>query len=155
GGTVTGNLYLRGTGDPSFDTPALTELVGDLRRMGVKRVTGNLVLDDTFFDAATSPPAYDQKQEDAAFRAPVSAASLNFNAVTVWVQPGRAAGAPARVVVLPAQDAVAVKSTAVTVARGRTAVAAASKLVAGTQEIEVAGQIRLDDVGGEALRKRV
>ncbi len=154
-GTITGNLYLRGGGDPSFDAPALWSLVNELKLIGVKKVTGGLVIDDSFFDGATLPPAYDQKQEDAPFRAPVGAASLNYNAVTVWVQPGPAAGAPARIAVAPPQDYVVVKSTVTTVARGRTALASTSKALPGALEIEVAGQIRADDIGGEAVRKRV
>src|SRR5438132_460216 len=76
-------------------------LAADLKTAGVKKLTGRLVIDDTFFDADDVPPDFDQKNEDAAHRAPVSAASLNYNAVTVWVQPGAKAGAPARVVFDP------------------------------------------------------
>jgi D-alanyl-D-alanine carboxypeptidase/D-alanyl-D-alanine-endopeptidase (penicillin-binding protein 4) len=154
-GTIGGNLYLRGGGDPSFDTPALWSLVHELRLIGVKKVTGALVIDDSFFDAATLPPAYEQKQEDAPFRAPVAAVSLNYNAVTVWVQPGTAAGAPARIVVSPPQDYVTVRSTVTTVAAGRTALASTSRSGSAGLEVDVAGQIRLDDLGGEAVRKRV
>jgi D-alanyl-D-alanine carboxypeptidase/D-alanyl-D-alanine-endopeptidase (penicillin-binding protein 4) len=154
-GTVTGNLYLRATGDPGLDAAALWQMVQELRLVGVKKVTGALVIDDAFFDGATMPPDYEQKPEDAAFRAPVGAASVDYNAVTVWVQPGPAAGAPARVATWPAQDYVVVKSTVTTVASGRTALAATAKALPAGTEITVAGQIRADDLGGENLRKRI
>ena len=98
-------------GDPSLDTAALWSLANELALIGVKKVTGALVIDDSFFDGEVTPPAFDQKKEDASFRAPVDAASLDYNAVTVWVQPAPQAGAPARIAVSPAQDAVVVKST--------------------------------------------
>jgi D-alanyl-D-alanine carboxypeptidase/D-alanyl-D-alanine-endopeptidase (penicillin-binding protein 4) len=154
-GTVTGNLYLHAGGDPSLDTAALWAMVQELRLVGVRKVTGALVIDDSFFDATTMPPAYDQKPEDASFRAPVGAASLDYNAVTVWVQPGPAAGAPARIATAPAQDYVVVKSTVTTVATGRTALGATAKGLSAATEITVVGQIRADDIGGENLRKRI
>jgi len=154
-GTITGNLYLRGAGDPSLDTAALWSIANELALIGVKKVTGALVIDESFFDAETTPPAFDQKKEDAPFRAPVGAASLDYNAVTVWVQPAAKAGGPARIAVTPAQNVVTVKSTVLTVAKGHTSlVAAASATETGT-EVTVTGQIRADDLGGEAVRKRI
>jgi D-alanyl-D-alanine carboxypeptidase len=67
-------------------------MVNELGLIGVTRVTGSVVVDESLFDGATLPPVYDEKQEDAWFRAPVSAASLNDSTITVWVQPGKAAG---------------------------------------------------------------
>ena len=154
-GTVTGNLYLRTAGDPSLDHAALWSLASELATIGVKKVTGALIIDDSFFDADWTPPAFDQKKEDAYFRAPVGAASLDYNAVTVWVQPGAAAGQPARIAVSPASDAVTVKSTVVTVGRGRSAVEAVAVASPTGTEVTVSGQIRFDDLGGEAIRKRI
>jgi serine-type D-Ala-D-Ala carboxypeptidase/endopeptidase (penicillin-binding protein 4) len=154
-GTVQGNLYLRGGGDPSLDTPALWALVNELKLLGVKKVTGALVVDDTRFDAEALPPHFDEKKEDAYFRAAISAASLNDNAVTVWIQPGKEVGAPARVTLDPASDYFVVKSTAATVAKGRTALFVQTRALPGQTEVTVSGAIRGDDLEGDAYRKRV
>src|SRR5687767_7408561 len=54
-------------------------------------------------------------------------------------------------------DYFVVTSTATTVERGRSALAVAATPVPGEERMQVAvsGTIRLDDVGGESLRKRV
>lgn len=156
-GTIAGNLWLRGSGDPSLDTASLWALSRELRLMGVTKVTGGLVIDDSAFDQAVLPPVYDEKKEDAYFRAPVSAASVNDSTVTVWVQPGATAGAAAKVTLDPMSDYFMVTSTATTVASGRNALAVAATPVPGEahMQITVSGTIRVDDTGGEAVRKRV
>lgn len=62
GGVLHGSLYLQGGGDPALGTPAfynsylaglgtnIFALVPQLKRAGIKRVTGRLYGDDTIFD---------------------------------------------------------------------------------------------------------
>src|SRR5579883_3050601 len=100
-GEVNGNLYLKGSGDPAFVIEDLWKLVADLASQGVKRGTGAIAVDDTFFDEVRIGPAFEQKDEDAPFRAPAGAVSLNYNACTVHVLPTRD-GQPPRVLVEPA-----------------------------------------------------
>jgi serine-type D-Ala-D-Ala carboxypeptidase/endopeptidase (penicillin-binding protein 4) len=62
GGVWHGNLYLRGGGDPTFgdagfnsvwnhgEGPSAAELVAQLRRHGIHRVTGHLYADPSLFD---------------------------------------------------------------------------------------------------------
>ncbi len=149
---VAGNLYLRAAGDPSLGTAGLWSLVNELRLRGIRRVTGSLVIDDTFFDENTTPPAYDQKKEDGAFRAPVGAASLNDNAVIVRVKAG-APGDAAQVTVVPASDYFVVKNGAVTTERSRTALAVSAKAAGAQTEIDVAGTIRAGDE--REVKKRI
>lgn len=61
-GVLHGNLYLRGGGDPSFGTGAflnaylagegteIAKLASQIRRRGIRRVTGRVFADDTIFD---------------------------------------------------------------------------------------------------------
>ncbi len=96
-GAVTGNLVLRGHGDPSLKTEDLWGLAQDLRTYGVRRVEGDILVDQKFFDELTTPPAYEQQPNEwAAFRAPVSAVAINENTVTLSVRPSQA-GSPALV----------------------------------------------------------
>ncbi len=84
-GTIE-TLYLRGRGDPTLEYDALRALARDLADRGVRRIAKDLVLDASFFDADVEPPHFsEQPKERAAFRAPVSALSLNRNAVTVII----------------------------------------------------------------------
>ena len=101
GGEVSGDLYLRGSGDPTLSTEDLATMVGDLAALGLRKIRGSLVVDDTLFEGGTIPPAYDQRTDSTASRAPSSAASLNGNVVAVTITPGPAAGAPAHVMLDP------------------------------------------------------
>jgi D-alanyl-D-alanine carboxypeptidase/D-alanyl-D-alanine-endopeptidase (penicillin-binding protein 4) len=144
---VKGDLYVQASGDPSLDDGDLDEIARELARLGIRKIDGALVIDDSFFDGDDLPPAFDQKKEDSAFRAPVSAASLNYNAVALLVQPGAASGDPARVQEVPESDYVELVSTATTVSDGRNQLVVALKPAAGKPPrltVEISGTIRAD-----------
>src|SRR5690606_13298161 len=48
-GVLNGNLYLKGGGDPKLNLEKLWLLMRDLRANGVQQVTGDLVLDRSYF----------------------------------------------------------------------------------------------------------
>jgi serine-type D-Ala-D-Ala carboxypeptidase/endopeptidase (penicillin-binding protein 4) len=56
-GTLDGDLYLHGTGDPTFGTSSLNELAGLVADTGLDRVSGRVVGDETFFDRRRGGPA--------------------------------------------------------------------------------------------------
>jgi D-alanyl-D-alanine carboxypeptidase/D-alanyl-D-alanine-endopeptidase (penicillin-binding protein 4) len=58
GTTWHGNLILKGYGDPTLDRAALAELARRLRATGIRRVTGSLVADESWFDARRSGPGW-------------------------------------------------------------------------------------------------
>lgn len=82
------NLVLRGHGDPSLSSRDLWQMVTELRAYGVRRIEGDIFVDQKFFDEQTTPPAFEQQPNEwAAFRAPVSAVALNGNTVTLAIRP--------------------------------------------------------------------
>lgn len=86
-GAIARELVLRGGGDPSLRASDLDELAAGLWGAGVRTVQGDLGLDDTRFGAEHLPPAFEQQpDEDAAFRAAVSALSIDENALTLTVR---------------------------------------------------------------------
>jgi D-alanyl-D-alanine carboxypeptidase/D-alanyl-D-alanine-endopeptidase (penicillin-binding protein 4) len=143
GGEVAGDLYLRGSGDPTLTTEDLATMVGDLGALGLHKVRGALVIDDSLFDGGTMPPAYDQKNDSTASRAPSSAASLNGNVIAVTIIPGPAAGAPARIVVDPPSPYFTVAGRVVTATNGPASPAVETKEEAGHTRISVAGRVKL------------
>jgi D-alanyl-D-alanine carboxypeptidase/D-alanyl-D-alanine-endopeptidase (penicillin-binding protein 4) len=56
-GTLAGSLYLKGFGDPSFGKWGLARLADQVRRAGVRAVTGRVYGDESFFDAHRGLPA--------------------------------------------------------------------------------------------------
>ena len=93
---VADHIYLVGGGDPGFVTESLWTIVREAKQAGLKRVRGDLVIDDTFFTGTPWHLDMMTKMEKA-YRAASSALSLNSNAFTV-TKPGRRVGAPARMI---------------------------------------------------------
>ena len=113
-GSINGNLYLRGVGDPSLssrfwkgDTP-MDALARQVAQAGIKRVRGDIVGDPTLFDQRAIPDGWKRSYLGAAYAARVSALSLNENLVWVAV---KANGNTADVSLEPATTAIPVKST--------------------------------------------
>ncbi len=143
-GEVRGDLYVKTSGDPSLSTQDLNSLASTLYAFGLRKVRGGLVVDSSAFDGGALPPAFDQKDDSAAFRAPSSAASLNGNTVTVTITPAASAGAPARTSLDPASAALTVSGTVTTAAKGPASIAIETADAGnGQTKVTVAGRIVL------------
>jgi serine-type D-Ala-D-Ala carboxypeptidase/endopeptidase (penicillin-binding protein 4) len=153
GGELKGRLYLKGHGDPTLVIEDLWRIVADLYAAGLRKVTGDLAVDDTFFDDVRVGPGFDQKQEDLPFRAPEGALSLNYNAVAVRVLPGGVEGGPARVVIDPQTSYFVVTNDTRTVASGRDLITVETHESADHTEVVVKGRIRMGDPGQVQLRR--
>lgn len=117
GATVT-NLVLRGQGDPSLRTKDLWEMVQKLKDAGVRRIEGDILVDQRFFDEDFVPPAFEQQPHEwAYFRAPVSAIALNSNTVAMHVR-ASAKGQPAPVFFDP-PGFVEIEGTVTTIDTGK------------------------------------
>jgi PBP4 family serine-type D-alanyl-D-alanine carboxypeptidase len=93
-GVARANIYLQGSGDPSFTEGDLEEITMALARAGIREIDGNLILDDSFFDDQLRGPAsYDNILKKGL---PIqSALSYNFNIVELTATPADAAGSRA------------------------------------------------------------
>src|SRR5687767_4199314 len=77
-GTLNGNLYLRGVGDPSMsnrfwkgDTP-MAALARQIAQAGIKHVRGNIIGDASAFDGQLIPDGWKRSYLGAAYAARVS-----------------------------------------------------------------------------------
>jgi D-alanyl-D-alanine carboxypeptidase/D-alanyl-D-alanine-endopeptidase (penicillin-binding protein 4) len=62
-GTLHGDLYIQGTGDPKLVPEELVDLVDQIRRNGITGIDGALVLDKRYFDPSTRDlPAFDEDE---------------------------------------------------------------------------------------------
>jgi D-alanyl-D-alanine carboxypeptidase/D-alanyl-D-alanine-endopeptidase (penicillin-binding protein 4) len=113
-GVVDGPLYLVGEGDAFLLWEDFLHWAAQLKVQGVEKVAGGIVVDDSAFDAAYLPPAFGQKDEDASYRSPIGAVSVNFNAITVVVTPTQPGEQP-DVRLSPPNDHVEIVNRAVTV----------------------------------------
>jgi D-alanyl-D-alanine carboxypeptidase/D-alanyl-D-alanine-endopeptidase (penicillin-binding protein 4) len=87
-------LYIKGGGDPSLVSERLWMLVNELVRSGIKRISGNIVADDSFYDKERTPETRPSYLTDQAYNAPIGALSFNFNTTTIYVRPAETAGKP-------------------------------------------------------------
>lgn len=53
-----GDLVLKGFGDPDLRTGDLDSLARDVRGLGIRRVSGRIVADETYFDARRTAPGW-------------------------------------------------------------------------------------------------
>jgi D-alanyl-D-alanine carboxypeptidase/D-alanyl-D-alanine-endopeptidase (penicillin-binding protein 4) len=113
-GTLAGNLYLKGMGDPSLSprfwkgVNPMEALAQQVYQAGVRRVRGDVIGDATFFDQQLIPDGWKKSYLGAAYAARVSALSLNENLVWVVVA---ANGPNAEVSLEPATTTIPVQST--------------------------------------------
>jgi D-alanyl-D-alanine carboxypeptidase/D-alanyl-D-alanine-endopeptidase (penicillin-binding protein 4) len=85
---VAERLVLRSNGDPSLKSRDLDRMANALVSAGLTRVSGDILVDNSRFDGKYVPPAFEQQPNEwAAFRAPVSAVSVDANAFVIQVRP--------------------------------------------------------------------
>ncbi len=129
GDTLRGELAVIGGGDPNLsgrhyqgDSFApFRPWAAALKRLGVTRLEGDLVLVDGLFDSELVHPDWPRDQLTRWYEAPVAALSFNDNCVLVKVSPDGQPGGPARVETLPPVPLFEVESSARTTARSREA----------------------------------
>ncbi|WP_344431518.1 D-alanyl-D-alanine carboxypeptidase/D-alanyl-D-alanine endopeptidase [Streptomyces lavendulocolor] len=148
-GVLFGDLYLRGTGDPTTLARDYEALAAQVAAAGVRRVTGRLVADDTRFDANRLGRSWAADDESSYYSAQISpltvAPDTDYDSGTVVVEAAPAAGAGARprVTVTPATDYVRVDNRAVTVPAGRPDTLTIER-EHGTNTLTVSGEIPLE-----------
>ncbi len=93
-GVIHGNLYLRGTGDPTMVEPWTEPATGPfehfadaLSKCGVRQITGALVGDDIAFDRTFIGRGWLQRYSMCDYAAETSALSINGNVMYLDVRP--------------------------------------------------------------------
>ena len=154
-GVVSGDLLFRGRGNPRLASEDVAAMADDLKKLGVRSITGGVAVDDSAFDDHVLPPVYDQKDTDEGYRSAVGALSIDYNAVAVVFKPGKGTGSPPRVSVRPDGDDVDFVNRATTVA-GKTEELKvhAEPGADGRTRVTVTGTIGIGNKGG-LVRRRI
>ncbi len=77
--TINGNIYIKGFGNPTFTTEDLEELINQLYQSGLRRVTGNVVGDDKYFDNVYSRDDWISEERANVKLPPISALVIDRN----------------------------------------------------------------------------
>jgi D-alanyl-D-alanine carboxypeptidase/D-alanyl-D-alanine-endopeptidase (penicillin-binding protein 4) len=94
-GTLDGNLILKGYGDPKITIEQWQAFMADLRARGLNRVTGDLVLDRSFFKLPDHDPAAFDREPLRPYNVGPDALLVNFKAVRFAFAPDAARNAVA------------------------------------------------------------
>ena len=108
-GVFKGDLVIVGGGDPSisgrFHSGEVLyvprQMASAVRGAGIELITGDLVMDDRFFDRVHRVPGWPKQELLWWYTAPVSALSFNDNCLRVHVSGGTQVGSAARVIASP------------------------------------------------------
>ncbi len=114
GEILKGHLYLKGGGDPSFVSENLWFLVNYFVRSNIKKIEGDIVVDDSLFDKVRYDSTRQKERVDRAYDSPAGAMSFNWNSVNVFVRPGQV-GQPVQVFIDPENEYIRVVNRAKTV----------------------------------------
>jgi len=162
-GRVAGPLRLMGGGDPNLSARpipyrvgavpgnpliAIDELADQVVARGVRRVDGDIVGDDTWYVWEPYPEGWSVDDLQFDYGAPVSALSVNDNAMTLTVRPAGRAGDLAELSLNPPLEYYAIDNRVRTLPAG-----GARKVVAerepGSRQLRLRGAIPLGDAGEE------
>lgn len=113
-GILQGNLYLIGGGDPSFGYEGMKSLVQALKKKGIKKITGDIIVDDSYFDNIRYDDSRGKLRADFIYDAPVGAMSYNWNTIRITVQPSKV-GEVAKIDIYPPNDYVKISGGVKTV----------------------------------------
>lgn len=146
-GLLTGSLLVVGGGDPNISgrfyndnfNAVFDAWAEGLRKAGIQRVAGDILLNTSFFDSIARNPEWPAGQQSRWYQAPISALSYNDNVVVVSIRPGPRAGKPATVSVEPENGVVQTISRARTVGRGRARLAVGRE--DGSDAVTVSGTV--------------
>lgn len=154
-GKIKGDLIIYGRGDPSFAArfnngdyfKGINNLADRIVAAGVKRVKGDLVGDESYFNGAPLGGGWEWEDLQWSYGAQVSALTVNDNAIDLTVKPGEKVGAPVVVTTGPPS------STFMTIANRATTSARGSKSELniyrglGANTLELTGSVPLGDAG--------
>lgn len=107
-GTLQGNLYLRGSGDPTLVLERLWLLLRRVQARGITSIAGNIVVDGAAFTNHERDAAAFDGEPQRAYNAAPDALLVNFKSVVLDWAPDLAAGV-ARVQVSPPLTGLAVQ----------------------------------------------
>ncbi len=79
-GVLHGDLLIKGYGDPYMVTENFWKLLQEIQRQGINHITGNLVIDDSYFTPSKTDPGKFDSKPDRTYNVLPNALLVNFKA---------------------------------------------------------------------------
>jgi D-alanyl-D-alanine carboxypeptidase/D-alanyl-D-alanine-endopeptidase (penicillin-binding protein 4) len=153
-GAIKGDLIIYGRGDPSIAArfnngdyfKGINDLADRIVATGVKRVKGDLVGDESYFNGAPLGSGWEWEDLQWAYGAQVSALTVNDNGIDLNVKPGEKVGAPVAITSGPPATFMTISNRATTSPRGSKSALQIYRGL-GANTLELSGSIPLGDNG--------
>lgn len=154
-GTLKADLVVYGRGDPSLAArfnngdyfKGINDLADRIVAAGVRRVKGDLVGDESYFNGAPLGGGWEWEDLQWGYGAQVSALTVNDNAVDLTIKPGDRVGAPVVITTgPPSASFITVLNRATTGLRGSKRTLTIYRGL-GTNTLEITGIVPLGDSG--------
>lgn len=86
-GLLDGDLVLQGGGDPYMTLERWWNFARRLRDQGLRRIRGDIIVDDSYFSPPAEDPAAFDGRPDRPYNAPPAALTVNFQSVEFSIAP--------------------------------------------------------------------
>jgi D-alanyl-D-alanine carboxypeptidase/D-alanyl-D-alanine-endopeptidase (penicillin-binding protein 4) len=160
-GKIKGDLTIYGRGDPSFAArfnqgdyfKGINDLADRIVAAGVKRIKGDLVGDESWFNGAPLGSGWEWEDLQWSYGAAVSALTVNDNAIDLVIKPGDKVGAPVTITPGPPAPFMSIVNRATTGAKGSKSDLQIYRGL-GANTLEISGSMPLGDkdfLGGAAI----
>lgn len=83
-GVISGDIWIKGSGDPLFGSDSALQLAQTLRQRGIRQIRGGIFVDDSFFQPSSERICLDSDCVGL-YNPVVSAAAIDFNTLTVKI----------------------------------------------------------------------
>ena len=154
-GKIKGDLIVYGRGDPSIAArfnngdyfKGINDLADRIVAAGVKRIKGDLVGDESYFNGAPVGSGWEWEDLTWSYGAQVSALTINDNAIDLNIKPGDRVGAPVSIVTgPPAASFMTIVNRATTTAKGSRGDLRIYRGL-GANSLEISGTLPIGDAG--------
>lgn len=139
-GVINGNLYIKGYGNSLFTDRDMDAMVSQFLAMGIKKITGSVIGDDSYFDDLYSRRDWIEEETNDALP-PVSAIVINRNRIQFSLQAAPKSGGKVAFSFSPSSSLIKVRMNART-GRGRSRISVAQAASSKGYEFIVSGTLK-------------
>lgn len=85
-GTIDGNIYLKGYGDPTFTSQNLFEMCKKIKEKNISTITGDIIVDDSFFEETVFRNEWIEEENISVPLPAISSMTIDRNTIHLTVK---------------------------------------------------------------------
>lgn len=144
-GIINGNLYLKGYGDPTITSDDLKILISKLKSSKIHSITGNIIVDDSFFEETFYRNEWIEDENISVPLPPISAVTVNHNSILLKIIGSTKIGKVGSIILEDDLDYFQIINNTRTT-KSKTKLAINSKFINNKEVITVSGNIRRNSI---------